>query len=261
MTDPWSNDFPPTFDVGTPSGAHIHFDSSGITFYRDDGVTVAYDLLTSKSEWFGTDGSSISLVPGSLPGSHPAQILFHRAARTTDGIVNSGEAAGTNQSFLAMEAPLDFNGAQFILYSDDHPNNLPVEADVIAGSTSVVTKGAKPNGGVGSHGQFTLTVANDTGNPRTVTFDGTTFSVTGPVSSTGVSLFDRVIAGSFNVAPRTNTTIGDGGGDWVIGFQDVTTAPATNLGTGANGGGYLYAQAGTLRWRGGNGTVTQLAGA
>jgi hypothetical protein len=53
------------------------------------------------------------------------------------------------------------------------------------------------------------------------------------------------------------TSVTFGGGSGVLGITNATTVPATN----PVGGGVLYAEAGALKWRGPNGTVTTIAAA
>lgn len=74
---------------------------------------------------------------------------------------------------------------------------------------------------------------------------------------TGRSFFTNPIVG----ASGGFTAQGDGGGDYVLALQNVGTAPTANAGTGAGGGGYLFVQAGALKFRGGSGTVTTIANA
>ena len=52
------------------------------------------------------------------------------------------------------------------------------------------------------------------------------------------------------------TSFGFGGGVGVLAIVNRTTAPSSNI-----GGGILYAQSGTLRWRGSAGNDVQIAGA
>jgi hypothetical protein len=189
--------FPQTFDVGNQGGAHLHFDATGEYFYRADG-TIAYQLLPAESTWFGTDGSSIAVHPGASGGSNPAQLIFHRAARANNGLMNAGDYAGTSQSFLAWQAPQDFNSAELVITSDDHVNNLPTEVDLFALNAGIVLKGPKPAGGAGSHGSFDLGVPDDAGSLHHVTYDGTVFAVAGEVHSIGISgghSFDDRVSG------------------------------------------------------------------
>jgi hypothetical protein len=52
----WSEQFPPSFDVGDPNAGHMHFDAAGTTWYAPDGVTprLQYDTATGTIVLTGT---------------------------------------------------------------------------------------------------------------------------------------------------------------------------------------------------------------
>lgn len=61
MTE-WATEFPPTFDVGNPNGAHAHFDANGVTFYSDDGVTPVFTyVFGSGTVKFALAGSGVEI--------------------------------------------------------------------------------------------------------------------------------------------------------------------------------------------------------
>jgi hypothetical protein len=63
-------------------------------------------------------------------------------------------------------------------------------------------------------------------------------------------------AGEVGVGKAVDSDNGGGAGP-MVGFGNVTTAPTSNAATG----GFLYAEAGALKWRGSAGTITTIAAA
>jgi hypothetical protein len=95
----WSNDFPPSFDVGDPNGGHEHFDASGVKFYGPDGVTVLfeYDSATGNLSLTGalTVGSSI---PGASVVGAVANATNAANAATVPGAGVTGTVANATNS-------------------------------------------------------------------------------------------------------------------------------------------------------------------
>lgn len=113
-------------------------------------------------------------------------------------------------------------------------------------------------GVVGSGAVYAIFVQG--GNSR---FDGSLGLGIAPVSANGrlclpagTTVADSIVWGTdtnlYRSAPdtlRTDDTLSVGAGR--VNLPNVASAPATN--------GYLYAEAGALKWRGGNGTITTIA--
>jgi hypothetical protein len=134
--------------------------------------------------------------------------------------------------------------------------STPAQASVTARSAG--TKGLIVKGASGQATRF-LEVQDSTGAAQFwVNQAGVTVAQNG--ISTGVYTANSDGSTVFTTPGSKNVQMGGGsasvgGGSGVVGISDRTTPPTSN----PTGGGILYAEAGALKWRGSNGTVTVIA--
>jgi len=179
VSDPWSNDFPSTFDVGTPGAAHIHFANDGsLTLYAADGTTVLATLNTGGLEVFGPNGNiqlTPSLVgPPALDFSIPAGLPPGAGSAGTFAQVSGGRGFFTIDGFGPQAGSLQFDGGD---------NINPGKAKLQASSTALVITNNLPAGGPGSGASFTFTYHDSVFSALSLTLDenGLTFSGAGDI--------------------------------------------------------------------------------
>lgn len=78
----WSTEFPPSFDVGDPSGGHLHFDANGMTVYDGAGnvaftidTTVIQGVVKAAGEFYVADNA---FTTGAIfHAGHGLELLFY----------------------------------------------------------------------------------------------------------------------------------------------------------------------------------------
>jgi hypothetical protein len=213
---------------------------------------------------------SVSEFGTTLIGSNVAlagRLGVHAGTATTIGAVIRGAASQTADTVQVQDSSANvlagFSATGRLLAGGSSTTavgsvNLGAPTSTVPQQLGVVAREATTIGavirGAASQSANLFEVQNSGGTILSRINSGGQLAV--PTLANTDGLTAMALPGSRNVQIGS-ATASLGGGVVVIGIADATTVPTTN----PTGGGVLYSQGGSLKWRGSSGTVTTIAAA